>query len=233
MSTTPRIRVVLADDHQLFRHGLRQLIETEPDIEVVAEAANGLEALQALAAHAPQVLLLDLAMPLLDGLSTLAAARRAHPDVSILVLTMHGEETTVLRALAGGAHGFMRKDADSSEVIGAIRALVEGRSWIEPRAAAVLLEDYRRLHTTIATPGASVLSDRDVTLLRLLATGRGNKEIALILGLAESTIKNQLGSLFSRIGVSDRTQAALYAFAHGILITEPRSADDDEGRETS
>jgi DNA-binding NarL/FixJ family response regulator len=220
MSAPAPIRVVLADDHLLFRAGLRQLIELEPDIQVVAEASNGVEALQALADHRPDILLVDLSMPVLDGLGVLAAACRDHPRVSLLVLTMHGEESIVLRALAAGAHGLLRKDADSGDVVGAIRTLVVGGAWIESRAAGALLEDYRRLNALVGRSAAGRLSERDIALLRLLAAGHSNKEISAALGLAESTIKNQLGALFDRLGVNDRTQAALYAFSHGILVTD-------------
>lgn len=223
MAAKSSIRVILADDHQLFRRGLRQLIELEPDIEVIAEATNGFEALQLVAEHRPQVLLLDLSMPVLDGLGTLEAIQRDHPRVATLILTMHGEEAIILRALAAGAHGLVRKDADAGEVVNAIRAVAAGRSWVEPRAAATLLEDYRRLHSAAGRTVVGRLSDRDVSLLRLLANGRSNKEIAATLKIAESTVKNQLASLFDRLGVSDRTQAALYAFANGLLIPDRES----------
>jgi DNA-binding NarL/FixJ family response regulator len=220
MAAANPIRLVLADDHQLFRRGLRQLLELEADIQVVAEATNGVEALQALAVHQPDVLLLDLSMPVLDGLGVLTAARRDHPAVGVLVLTMHGEEAIVLRALAAGAHGLVRKDSDSGEVISAIRAIAAGRAWIESRAAVHLLEEYRRLNAIAGRSATGRLSDRDIMLLRLLAGGHSNKEIAAALGIAESTVKNQLGSLFDRIGVHDRTQAALYAFSQGILAPD-------------
>lgn len=220
MSSSTPIRLVLADDHQLFRHGLRQLIELEPDIQVVAEATNGVEALQALTEHRPRVLLLDLSMPILDGLGVLEAVRRDHPHVSVLVLTMHGEEAIILRVLAAGAHGLVRKDSDSGEVIGAIRAIADGRAWIESRAAVILLEEYRRLNGLVGRGAGGRLSERDIALLRMLAGGHSNKEIGAALGIAESTVKNQLGGLFDRLGVHDRTQAALYAFSHGILAPE-------------
>ena len=152
---------------------------------VVAEATNGVEALQALADHQPDILLLDLSMPVLDGLGVLAAARRDHPRVGLLVLTMHGEESIVLRALATSAHGLVRKDADFGEVIAAIRMIVGGGTWIESRAAGVLLEDYRRLNALVGRSAAGRLSEQDITLLRLLAAGHSNKEISAALGLAE------------------------------------------------
>lgn len=230
MSLATPIKVVLADDHHLFRRGLRQLIELEPDIEVVAEVTNGAEALQAVAEHQPQVALLDLSMPVLDGLSALQGIRRDHPSTGVLILTMHGEEAIILRALDAGASGFVRKDADSDEVIGAIRAIASGQSWIEPRAAVLLLEEYRRLRAIAGPAATGRLSERDVSLLQLLAGGRSNKEIAAALGIAESTVKNQLGGLFDRLGVNDRTQAALYAFSHGILPPDdPASVDGMPG----
>jgi two-component system response regulator DegU len=221
MSATTPIRVVLADDHQLFRSGLHQLLELEPDIEVVGEATNGIEALKVLGTCRPHVLLLDLSMPMLDGFGTLEAVRRDYPSVAVLILTMHSEEAIILRALDAGANGLIRKDADSSEVINAIRCVTAGQAWVEPRAAAVLLNEYRRLRAIAGPAGTGRLSERDVALLRLIAGGYSNKEIASSLGVAESTVKNQLSSLFDRLGVSDRTQAALYAFAHGILAPQP------------
>jgi DNA-binding NarL/FixJ family response regulator len=220
MQETKMIRIVLADDHHLFRRGLRQLIELEPDIKVVAEATNGVEAVRALTTHRPDVLLLDLSMPILDGLGVLAAARRDHPTVGVLVLTMHGEESIVLHALAAGAAGLARKDSDTNEVIGAIRAIADGRAWLDSRATAVLLEEYRRLNALVGRAATGRLSERDLTLLRLLAGGHTNKEIAGALGIADSTVKNQLGALFDRIGVRDRTQAALYAFNQGVLAPD-------------
>src|ERR687893_695902 len=153
---------------------------------------------------APKPIRVVLSMPVLDGLGALAGIQRDYPGTGVLILTMHGEEAIVLRALDAGANGFIRKDADSAEVIGAIRAIAAGNSWIEPRAAVLLLDEYRRLRAVAGSASA----------------GRSNKEIAAELGIAESTVKNQLGSLFGRLEVSDRTQAALYAFAHGILPPE-------------
>jgi DNA-binding NarL/FixJ family response regulator len=221
MNSACPIRVVLADDHQLFRRGLRHLLELEPDIVVVAEAANGAEALEHLATHQAEILLLDMVMPVMDGLATLAALRQRQSTVPVLVLSMNGEEATVLRSIAAGADGFIRKDAAADEVIHAIRALAGGHTWLEPRAASVLVAEYRRLHALAGRATTGRLSERDLALLRLLAGGHSNKEIASALHIAESTVKNQLGQLFGRLGVSDRTQAALYAFAHGILPADP------------
>ena len=230
MAVTPPIRVVLADDHQLFRSGLRQLIELESDLTVIAEADNGHEAIHAVDAHRPDVLLLDLSMPVLDGVAALSAIRRDYPDVGVLILTMHGEEGFILRALDAGAHGFIRKDADSADVLEAIRVVARGGSWIEPRAAVVLLDEYRRLRSVAGPASRNRLSERDITFLRLLAGGRSNKEIAAAIGLAESTVKNQLAGLFERIGVNDRTQAALYAVSRGIL-TVPEGSDASSPRQ--
>jgi DNA-binding NarL/FixJ family response regulator len=229
MQSVP-IRLVLADDHQLFRRGLRQLLELEADIQVVAEANNGVEALQAVAAEQPDVLLLDLSMPVLDGLGVLGAARRDQVGVGIVVLTMHGEEAIVLRALAAGARGLVRKDSDSGEVVNAIRAVAAGRAWIESRAAVILLEEYRRLNELAGRQSGGRLSERDTALLRRLAAGNSNKEIATSLGLAESTVKNQLGGLFDRLGVNDRTQAALYAYSHGLLTPDETPSLETVGR---
>jgi DNA-binding NarL/FixJ family response regulator len=220
MNAIGPIRIILADDHQLFRRGLRQLLELEPDIAVVAEAINGLEALRLVAEHRPQVLLLDLSMPVLDGLGTLEAVRRDYPATGVLIVTMHNEASLILRVLGAGAHGLVRKDTDAQELIGAIRSIAEGRCWLEPHAAGLLLEDYRRLQATAGRGITGRLSERDVALLRLLAGGCSNKEIATSLGLAESTVKNQLAGLFGRLGVNDRTQAALYAYANGILMPD-------------
>jgi DNA-binding NarL/FixJ family response regulator len=124
----------------------------------------------------------------------------------------------------------VRKDSDSGEVINAVRAVAAGRAWVEPRAALILLEEYRRLNELAGRQTGGRLSERDTTLLRLLASGYSNKEIAASLGLAESTVKNQLGGLFDRLGVSDRTQAALYAFSHGLLAPDAVLAGDAPAR---
>jgi DNA-binding NarL/FixJ family response regulator len=214
---------VLADDHQIFRRGLRQLLDEEPTIEVVAEAANGVEALAALAAHRPHVLLLDLSMPVLDGLRTLPLVLRDHPTVGVVLLTVHHEPAHLLQALDAGPHGLVSKDADAEQIVSAVRAVAAGHAWLEPRATALLLGEYRRLRR-LTTQVSGQFTSREITLLRLVASGHSNKEIAGQLGVAESTVKNWLGNLFDRLGVPDRTQAALYAFSHGILDSgEPRA----------
>lgn len=212
------IRVALADDHTLFRQGLRQLLELEPDMEVVGEAVNGMEAMELARQTRPDVFLVDINMPIVDGVSATREIVRENPDVGVVVLTMYPEDGYVIRAITAGARGYLLKDADSARVVEAVRTVAAGHSQLDPGMTTKLLQEFRRI---AQQPGQDSsmggLSPREIDLLRLIASGRSNKEIAHELHLAESTVKNKLSVLFQKLDAKDRTQAAIYAMSHGLL----------------
>ena len=203
------IRVLIADDHQVVRSGLEQLLATADDIELVAMAADGAEAVALVEEHAPDIVLMDLSMPNLDGVAATRAITAAHPTTQVVVLTSFSDRQRILDALDAGAAGYVLKHAEPDELLDAVRAAHEGGSPLDPKAARVLLDRQR---TSSASP--TKLSDREQEVLRLVAAGKANKNIARELGIAERTVKAHLTNVFQRIGVTDRTQAALWARDH-------------------
>jgi DNA-binding NarL/FixJ family response regulator len=216
---TGRLTVLLADDHHLFREGLRQILEHTGEVEVLGEAANGEEAIRLARELQPRVILMDINMPVVDGIRATEAVTRTCPNTNVIVLTMFWEDDYAIQAVRAGAKGYLLKNARSEDVIRAVRLAANGGSAIDPSLAPVLLKEYHRMLTRSPedTSRDGALTQRDVTLLRLLAAGCNNKDIARELSLAESTVKNNLSALFHKIGVRDRTQAVLYAFAEGLV----------------
>jgi DNA-binding NarL/FixJ family response regulator len=206
----PKIRVVIVDDHAVLRAGLAQLLSGEPDLEVVATAADGGSAVASARELRPDVVLMDLQMPEVDGV---AATRQivAEGLADVLVLTSFSDAERIVGALDAGALGYLLKDADPEEVLHGIRAVARGESPINPRAARELL-GARRTSTT----AAAELTPREREVLGLVRRGLANKQIARRLGISERTVKAHLTSTFQRIGVVDRTQAALWAERNGI-----------------
>lgn len=214
-----RVRVLLADDHHLFREGLRRLLAAPGDIVIVGEAANGEEAIRLSQELAPRVVLMDVNMPVLDGIRATEAVTRTCPNTDVIVLTMHREDDCAIQAVRAGAKGYLLKHARSAEVIRAVRSAADGGAVIDPSLAPVLLREYHRMLTRApeSVVNGGPLTMREAALLRLLAGGYNNRQIATELTLAESTVKNNLSALFHKIGVRDRTQAVLYAFAEGLV----------------
>lgn len=220
------IRVALADDHTLFRQGLRQLLELEPDMEVVGEAINGIQAQELARTAKPDVFLIDINMPLVDGVSATREIVRENPGIGVIVLTMYPEDGYVIRAVTAGARGYLLKDADSARVVDAVRTVAAGHSQIDPGMTTKLLQEFRRIaQTTGQETALGGLTQREIELLRLIASGRSNKEIAHELSLAESTVKNKLSILFHKLDAKDRTQAAIYAMSHGLLPNNRSEGD--------
>jgi DNA-binding NarL/FixJ family response regulator len=202
------IRVLLVDDHAIVRRGLEQLLSGVPDIEVVATAGDGAAALEAIARTEPQVVLMDLQMPGMDGVeATRRIVAAGGPDV--LVLTSFSDAERILAALDAGAVGYLLKDAEPEAVIEGVRAVSRGESPLHPRAARELLGARRSAPTGDLTP-------RELEVLALVRAGLANKQIARRLGISERTVKAHLTSVFTGIGVADRTQAALWAERHGV-----------------
>src|SRR3954468_2472626 len=212
-----KIRVLLADDHALFRQGLRQLLELEDDIEVVGDASDGQEAQTLVRQLRPDVVLMDINMPDVDGITATRTILNEFPRTSIVILTMYREDDYAFQAVRAGARGYLLKNAGSQDVVRAVRVTSQGASMIDPTLVPSLLREFHRLVNNTGTPKVERLNDREMTLLRMLVDGKSNKEIASELDLAESTVKNNLSLLFQKLGARDRTQAAVYAIARGLL----------------
>jgi len=211
MTTAPspgRIRVVIVDDHVVVRSGLEQFLATTADIELVATAANGIEALARVEEFEPDVVLMDLSMPEMDGIEATRRIAENHPSSRVLVLTSFSDQTRILDALEAGADGYLLKHADPDDIADAIRTVHTGGSPLDPKAARTLLESRR------SGRSVSELTDREREVLLLVREGLANKQIARRLGIAERTVKAHLTSVYQRLGVTDRTQAALWASGH-------------------
>jgi len=204
------IRVLLADDHQVVRVGLHAMLDPSPDIEVVGEAGDGGQAIALVCGLDPDVVLMDLRMPEIDGVAAIARLREVAPDVAVLVLTTYDTDADIVRAIEAGATGYLLKDATRDELLGAIRSAAAGRSALAPTVAS-------RLVARMAAPARSALSAREIEVLELVALGRTNKEIARILHLSEATVKTHLVHSFSKLGVEARTEAVTVALDRGII----------------
>jgi DNA-binding NarL/FixJ family response regulator len=205
-------RVLIADDHGVVREGLARLLPTADDIEVVGTAADGAEAVTMYERHRPDVVLMDLSMPDLDGTAATRRILAANPEASVVILTSFSDREQILAALDAGAIGYLLKDAGPAELIEGVRAAARGESPLHPRAARELLVQ----RDAPAAPGEADLTTREHEILVLLARGLPNKRIALDLGISEKTVKAHVTSIFNSLGVTDRTQAALWAREHGI-----------------
>jgi DNA-binding NarL/FixJ family response regulator len=203
------IRVMLVDDHQLLRDSLRSLLDAQEDIEVVGTANDGLEALSAAAEKKPDVVLMDLAMPNMGGVEATRRLLRQQPGVQVVVLTSFPDQELIFDSIQAGAVGYLLKDAAPEEVVRAVRSAAAGESPLDGRVARTLL-------TRGQAAGEATLTDREREVLRLVARGLANKQIARHLGIAERTVKAHLTSAFQRIGATDRTQAALWVARHGL-----------------
>lgn len=219
MNAASPIRILLSDDQALFREGVRTLLSLERDFEIVGEAANGAEAVEAARTLQPDLVLLDLRMPIMNGVEATRRVREVSPASRVLVLTTFHEDEEVFDALRAGACGYLLKDTPSGKLAEAIRAAVRGESVLEPSVATKVVAEFNRLSSLRGTEGAvasTLLSGRELDVLRQVARGRTNKEIASALHVTEGTVKNHLTSIFSRLGVLDRTQAALKARDLGL-----------------
>ena len=202
---TGTVRVALVDDHRLVRVGLRSLLESTPGFAVVGEAGDGREAVDLVTSTTPDVVLMDLSMPDVDGVTATRAIVATHPEVRVLVLTSFTDRARVQEVLAAGATGYVLKDCEPEELLSAVRAAARGHVPLDPRVAGALLP---------SPGGGPTLSPREEEVLRLVAQGLANKQVARALGITERTVKAHLGRVFREIGVLDRTSAALWARDH-------------------
>ena len=213
MAAAP-IRVLIADDHAIVREGLRSLLETEPGMELAGEAADGAEAVAQARAARPDVILLDLMMPRLDGIAAIGAIKREQPDARILVLTSFAEDEKVFAAIKAGALGYLLKDSSPQELLQAIREVARGESSLHPTIARKVLRELSRPPELPATP--EPLTARELEVLRLVAQGLANQEIAGRLALSERTVRTHVSQILAKLQLANRTQAALYALREGL-----------------
>lgn len=212
------IRVALVDDQAIIRAGLARILAPADGFEVVAECGDGQQAVDELPAMAPDVVLMDIRMPRLDGIAATAQLRRAREPLVVLVLTTFGEDDVLWGAIEAGAAGFVLKDASAEQLIAAVRAVAAGGAWFDPAVAPRVLARYRELVAPAAREASRLeaLTDREHDVLRLMARGASNTEIGLALYVAEATVKTHVGSIFAKLGVRDRAAAIVFAYDHGV-----------------
>ncbi len=216
-----KVRVLIADDHTLFREGMRQLLETERDIEVAGDAGDGMEAVAKSRQLSPDVVLMDISMPIVNGVAAINQILESKPDTGIIVLTMFNQDQYVFDAMRAGARGYLLKDAKPADLLDAIRTVARGGSMIDPRMTTTVLKEFRRLASQVEPDqGLAGLTPKELEILRLLAMGLSNKEIGRRLCLAEKTVKNYLSTIFQKLEINDRVQAAIFALRHGLLVEQ-------------
>jgi two-component system response regulator NreC len=212
------IRVLIADDHGVVRKGLRFLLEADGEIEVVGEAADGREAVELAATLHPQVAVVDIAMPLLNGIEAASQIARRSPGTAVIMLTMHSDEEFLLRALDAGAKGYLLKDSAEDEVVRAVRSVVRGKTYFSPLITHALLEDYvRRLRQQGKEDSYSLLTDRERELLQLLAEGKTNKEAASVMGVGLSTVETHRSNLMQKLSLRNTAEIVLYAVRKRLI----------------
>ena len=213
------MRVLLADDHAIVRRGMRSLLETDESVEVVAEAADGIEALRLCEEHHPDVLILDVAMPRLNGIDVAARAQKMQPAPQAIMLSMHLDESYVLRAINAGARAYLLKDATDEDLLPAIRAVAAGKSFFSPAVSDVLAEEYmHELHERGLTDSYDLLTDREKEVLHLLAEGRSNKEVATHLDLGLSTVETHRSNLMQKLNLHSTAEIILYAMRKRLIV---------------
>ena len=202
--------MLVVDDHALLRTGVANIINQEADLRVIAEAGNGVEAVQAFEQHRPDVTLLDLRMPIMEGVEAVRQIRERDPRARVIVLTTYDTDDEIARALKAGAKAYVLKDISADDLIGCIRDVLAGKTYLAPAAAAKLAEGVARVQ----------LTPREIAALRLMADGKANKEIASELQISERTVKTHLGHLFEKLGVTSRTEAVKIATRRGLVRLE-------------
>jgi two-component system response regulator NreC len=218
MPPTPeKIRVLIADDHTIVRAGVRLLLEAEPDMEIVGEALTGEEAVRLVESLRPTVVLMDIAMPALDGLEATRQIKAGSPDTRVLVLTMHRSDEYFFEVLKAGASGYVLKAADTDELISAIRIVARGETFLVPTMAKKLVQDYVRRFGEVEATGHPSLTPREKEILRLVARGYSNKEIAEQLTLSPSTVHSHRGNLMRKLNLSSQHDLIQYAREQGLL----------------
>jgi DNA-binding NarL/FixJ family response regulator len=221
---TGEITILLADDHNVLRQGIAQMLETQSDMKVVAQASNGSDAVALVRSHQPRIALLDINMPEMDGVEAARRITTEIPKTGVIILTMYRRDDYVFEAIKAGANGYLLKEVELDELLQAIRAVAQGEAVIDPAIASRLLAEFRQPQKTEKIP-ESALSDRDVDILRLVAQGLSNQEIADQLFISEKTVRNRLSLVFRQLHLKNRTEAALYAVREGLV--KPDQSEDE------
>jgi DNA-binding NarL/FixJ family response regulator len=212
------IRVLLADDHKLIRAGLRLVVDQQPDLSVVGEADDGRQAVELAKSLKPDVVVMDIGMPNLNGIEAARQIREIRPDAAVVMLSMHSDEGYVLRALGAGARAYLPKDSATTDLVQAIRAVVEGKSFFSPAVSKVLLQDYmRKLQRSGAEDSYDLLSPREREVLQLVAEGKSNKEVASLLNLSVYTVETHRAKIMQKLNLKGVPELILYAVRKGII----------------
>jgi len=212
-----RIRVLIADDHHMVRQGIKQILELENDIEVVSQASNGEEAVKLAREYKPDVILMDINMPGMNGLQAIEELKKDKDMYRVVVLTIHQDREYLFKTIQLGAEGYVLKDAESAVLIDAIRTVANGNAYVQPNMTNELVREFSRMSTHAkGKEEENILTSREIEVIELIAEGLINKEIAKKLYISEKTVKNHVSNIFKKLNVSDRTQAAIYAFKHNI-----------------
>jgi DNA-binding NarL/FixJ family response regulator len=210
------LKVIICDDQAIIRDGLEMLLKLERDIEVLAQAQDGAEALELTASLSPDLVLMDLKMPGMNGVEATRRIRTHHPEIKVLILTTYDDDEWLFDAIRAGASGYLLKDTPREKVIEAIRGTVEGHTFVDPAVAGKLLEQAASQQVQQPTQITKKLTEREEDVLRLIARGLTNTEIAQQLHLSAGTVRNHVSAIFAKLDVSDRTQAAIIAIRHGL-----------------
>ena len=210
------MKVIICDDQAIVRDGLAMLLKLEPDIEVVGTAEDGAAAVEMVVDKRPDLILMDLKMPIMNGVEATRQIRTKCPEVKVLVLTTYADDEWVFDAIQAGASGYLLKDTPREELIRAVRGTVTGKTYVDPSIAGKVLEQVSSHQTQPATLVTSKLTEREIEVLRLIARGLNNTDIADQLFLSDGTVRNHVSAILAKLGVSDRTQAAVIAIQHGL-----------------
>jgi two-component system response regulator NreC len=214
----PHIRILLADDHTVVRDGLRALLEKQPDMTVVGEAGDGRETVQLAGEQMPDVVVMDIAMPNMNGIEATRRIVASYPAVGVVILSMHQDESYVLRSLKAGARGYLLKDSLRGDVIEAIRTVAQGRSFLTRKVSRLLQEDYiREMERRGVEDSYDLLTDREREVLQLVAEGRANKEVATALNIGLTTVETHRGHILQKLGLHSIPELILYAVRKGII----------------
>jgi DNA-binding NarL/FixJ family response regulator len=213
------LRVLLADDHGIVRRGLRSLLETQADVKIVAEAADGLEALRLCEEHQPDVVIVDVGMPKMNGIEVADRVQKLPRPPEVIILSMHADESYIIRALSAGARAYLLKDATDEDLVPALRAVVARKPFFSPSVTGVLIEDYvRQLQARGLTDSYHLLTDREKEVLQLLAEGRSNKEVAALLDVGLSTVETHRANLMQKLNLHNTAEIVLYAVRKRIIV---------------